>query len=130
MHELTAADRGFAAGQQRYFLIQLTEKSILPDILPQTLRSIEQAGVKLVEYVPNNGYIVRVDPSSLAQLGASSSIQYLKPYHPAYKLQPTIGSYQFVDRARAATDDYTVIVSVFEGERQNVEAAIKALGGN
>src|SRR5262245_19885046 len=88
---LTIPDGDALAGQSRYFLIQFKASATDPASLPIAMKSLTDAGVSLMEYVPNNGYIAKVDMTSLPLLRASSWLQYVKPYQPGYKINPLIG---------------------------------------
>lgn len=62
-------------------------------VLPEWLELLKSAGkVKIVSYVPNNAYIVRMDPSAEDNLRQSVApggpIQWIGAYHPHYKIQP------------------------------------------
>jgi hypothetical protein len=61
---------------------------------PAALRAITATGAKIVSYVPNNTYLVWAAPSQLARVqalkGDNGLVQWVGPFHPAYKLDPRI----------------------------------------
>ena len=125
--ELTNADTEMAVGERRYFLIQFRPQLMSVNESARSLKLIQDTGAKLVEYVPNNAYIVQADRSSIQLLRASSVLQYVGPFHTAYKLDSRIGRMPTTDSARAASDAYTVVVVPFPGEWNSVRDQITAL---
>lgn len=58
------------------------------------LHAVEEAGLERVAYLPTNAYVVWGDGAALDALDALASraafIQWSGPYHPAYRLAPTL----------------------------------------
>lgn len=50
------------------------------------VEELEGLGVHLYEFVPYNGYIVRMDESSVSKVESLDYIRFLSPYYPAYKV--------------------------------------------
>ncbi|MEN6519966.1 MAG: S8 family serine peptidase [Armatimonadota bacterium] len=50
-------------------------------------QEIEKSGGRIVSYIPENTYLVWVDPSKASGLGSKQFIEWRSPYHPAYKIQ-------------------------------------------
>jgi hypothetical protein len=76
-----------------YFIVQLKPSAIAPDQISRSLELITKTGATLIEYVPQNGYIVRTDPASYPALADLHSVlQYVRPYHPGYKIARDIGA--------------------------------------
>jgi len=111
-----------AADEHGYFLIQLTGP-------PTDARkaAVESAGAGLVAYVPDEAYIVRATAASIDALLATGAVAWAGPYHPAYKLSPTIGTHEFVDPNRAGDSFLTLMVRVFDN-LDTTARAIDALG--
>jgi hypothetical protein len=117
---LRAADA--VPGEAAYYLVQLTG--------PPTdgrKAAVESAGGDLIAYVPDNAWIVRMDAAARDALVASVEIAWIGPYHPAYKLSPTIGTHELFDPTRAADSFLTLRVRVFD-DLVGTAAAIEALG--
>ena len=82
-----ASDLRAPAGS-RYAILQLTGPPQQPWI-----DALRAAGVVFYDYVPDNAYIVRFS-------GAQPSAPYIRwigPYHPAYKISPSLGATLLVD---------------------------------
>jgi hypothetical protein len=98
-----------ARGEQGYYLVQLSGS-------PTDARkeAVAAAGGEIIAYVPDNTYIVRMNGESRGILDASSAIRWIGPYHPAYKMSPTIGKHEFKDPRRAKDSFLTLVVRVFD----------------
>jgi hypothetical protein len=64
-------------------------------IQPEWMELLKSAGkVKIINYVPNNAYLVRMDPKAEkaleAQLDPAGPVQWIGKYHPQYKLRPAL----------------------------------------
>jgi hypothetical protein len=53
-----------------------------------------QAGVTLYGYIPDHAFIARMDAGAVDQVRALPFVRWVGPYHPAYRLDPTIASAQ------------------------------------
>ncbi len=61
--------------------------------ITENLKSeIESYGVKILHYIPQNAFAVRIrDYETLKRLKELSFVNWVGPYHPAYKISPNIG---------------------------------------
>ena len=63
-------------------------------VLPEWLTQLQATGAKLVNYVPNNAYLVSVDSAAAAKLQAllasGGPVQWVGDYHPAYKVRNSL----------------------------------------
>lgn len=115
-----------------YFVIQLRASALgSAEVIEQSMEDLAGTGATIVEYVPQNGYVVRVDPHSYVTLSASPLVQYIAPYHPGYKLALDIGLAPHPDPVRAESSVLQLMVSGFRGEKaDDIAAAITSLGGS
>lgn len=65
------------------FLVQFSGPIGTPD-----RARLEQAGARIVSYVPDYGFLVRMPGRSYASLGAVPGVVWSGLYHPAYKISP------------------------------------------
>lgn len=51
---------------------------------------LTQAGATLLRYVPDDAYIVRLTPETVETVRELESVRWIGPYHPAYRLDPSV----------------------------------------
>lgn len=57
----------------------------------QTARDqLTRAGATLLRYLPDDAYIVRLAPEAVETIRRSSEVRWVGPYHPAYRVEPTL----------------------------------------
>ncbi|MEA1985442.1 MAG: S8 family serine peptidase, partial [Euryarchaeota archaeon] len=84
--------------------------------------SLLDAGAKIINYIPNNAYIVRMDPSVLTTVEALDHVHWVGVYRPEYKIDPRL--------APLLTGPEDITVLLFGPEQNaNVSRKIEALGG-
>lgn len=110
------------AGEAAYYLVQLAGA-------PTEARksAVIAAGGELVAYVPDNTYVVRMESDVQGELEASPEVHWIGLFHPAYKLDPAIGTHEFRHPDRAADSSLTLMVRVFD-DLKTTAALINALG--
>ncbi len=86
---------------------------------------LESRGGVLLEAMAVSAHLVHVDPGVAALLRAQDGVLALEPYHPAFKLAPTIGRTPLADPARASADVYRLEAMLFPGE--NAQSVARAL---
>ncbi|HET6204116.1 MAG TPA: proprotein convertase P-domain-containing protein [Planctomycetota bacterium] len=62
-------------------------------IRDEWLDALRATGARPVSYVPNDAYVVSVDPLSLSRLAAFAGerfVQWTGPYHPAFRIRPDL----------------------------------------
>jgi len=109
-------------GQSGYYLVQLSGTPT-----DERKAAVTSAGGELVAYVPDHAYIVRMNTDARTALDESPDIAWTGLFHPAYKIDPTIGTREFRDPRRAEDPWLTLRVRVFE-DLAGTGAAIEALG--
>jgi hypothetical protein len=60
-------------------------------VITPAFRSVLQgAGARVVSYIPNNAYLVKISAANAGLLRANNLVQAVLPYQPYYKIQPTL----------------------------------------
>ncbi|MBD3347966.1 MAG: S8 family serine peptidase [Candidatus Eisenbacteria bacterium] len=90
--------------------------------------AVDEAGGKLIAYIPDWSYIVRMTPEVAAGLTDEPDVTWVGPFHPAYKLSPTIGEHEFRHPRRARDPLLTLMVRVF-ADLEGTAARVEELGG-
>jgi hypothetical protein len=99
---------------------------------------ISKAGAEIVQYVPQNAYIIWVPASAapaVARAASASPVQYYGPYHPWYALSPrldkaegetmvTVQFYNYGEGARSAAE------KIAAGSVKTLQGPKEALGGH
>ena len=57
---------------------------------------LENLGVRLYEYLPYNGYIVRMDEPTVSKVRSLDYVRFLIPYYPAFKVSPDLFEHEVV----------------------------------
>jgi len=85
---------------------------------------LAQAGAKIVSYIPNNAYLVRVSAAGAQELNAQPGTQAVVPFEPYYKLDTTLLG-QFLAN-QPSSDNLNLLV--FGDAQAATLAALKQLG--
>ncbi len=117
-----AADEPEARGES-YYLVQLNGPPT-----DERRAAVTGAGGQLIAYMPDWSYIVRMTPETRAALAESPDVAWTGPFHPAYKLSPTIGKHGFRHPRRASDSFLTLHVRVFDDLAGTAER-VESLGG-
>src|SRR5262245_4478757 len=100
-------------------------------VLDAWLADLRSAGLQIVQYIPNNAYVVWGDAAALDQLdalaGRNPAIQWTGAFHPAYRLAPALQR-AMVERAAVAPVAVTVQLYNTAGVDQSL-ARLQSLGG-
>ncbi|HVY69812.1 MAG TPA: S8 family serine peptidase, partial [Verrucomicrobiae bacterium] len=88
---------------------------------------LRAAGVRLLRYVPDDAYIVRLSNASIGQLKRLSFVQWAGPYRPEHKLQAKLGQVSPTNSAVGVRVLLTPDAST--NEINQVKAIFKKLGG-
>ncbi len=119
---LTAAEP--VAGQSAHYLVQLAGPPT-----DERRSSVALAGGELIAYVPDWTYIVSMTPEAALAAKGSPDVAWVGPFHPAYKLSPTIGKHEFKNPRRAGDSFLTLNVRVFD-DLVGTSALVEKLGGD
>jgi hypothetical protein len=123
--ELTATNKLGKVGAQ-YFVVQL-DPAQMGDSLPALEDGIASAGGALVGALGGGSLVARLTVGSYDVAQSMPGVIAVEPYHPAFKLDPTIGRVALPDPIRAVSDIYSLEIRVFRGE--DSAAVAQALSG-
>ncbi len=86
-------------------------------------------GAAIIDYVPNNAYLVSIPPASRHLFDDLDSFAFISPYEPADKLHPATGRRPLLDPGRAASDIFELVVRIMPGEdAKTLETSVIQLG--
>jgi subtilisin-like proprotein convertase family protein len=88
--------------------------------------SLEQAGAKIVSYVPNNAYLVRASEEVASALGADPAVASVVPYQPYFKLEPGLLGEVLQPTVQPGTAQLKV--TIYAGDDAAAKDAIHTLG--
>src|SRR5262249_544111 len=92
--ELRASARAASTrkGKGSYYLVQLTPAAADGKNSLQIRSALVARGLEPIEYVPNNGFLVRVaDPAKVSALSDRSMFQFASEYSRSDKIDPRTG---------------------------------------
>jgi len=113
------------SGRQGYYIVQLSGPVTASDRY-----AVENKGVILLDYIPDNAFIARMTHEQSEELLDENSVRWIGRYHPAYKIDPTIGTHEFRDPARDNDPLLTLVVRVHDLEDpETVAEQIEQIGG-
>ncbi|HOX03978.1 MAG TPA: S8 family serine peptidase [Candidatus Paceibacterota bacterium] len=93
---------------------------------PAFRRQLEEAGARIVSYIPHNAYLVRVDASGARRLSGMDRTQAVLPFEPYYKLEPELLSWAV--NGRSLPDATQLELVLFEDAAEAGLAALRDLG--
>ncbi|HEX5123897.1 MAG TPA: S8 family serine peptidase [Rhodanobacteraceae bacterium] len=99
-------------------------------IAKEWLTALNATGAKVVQFMPENAYVVQATDAELASIRAleqsGTSVQYVGPYLPYFRLAATLA-----DRANRGLTSarLDVTVQLVSGDNATTKAAIEALAG-
>ena len=128
--ELTSfVGRRGEAVDSNYHIVQLSAQKAA-ELGGQGSRSlIESKGFDVIEYVPNNAFLVRVPAASASRLH-DADFQFTTPYTPADRVNPDLGTTPLLNPERAQSDMFELVARMMPGENsQAFEQRIVELGG-
>jgi hypothetical protein len=119
------------AGLPQYFIIQVDPASFADGRFDHVRSLIEDQGGALLEGMSVGGYITRLTPGVQGVLKSQPGVVAVEPYHPAFKLAPTIGRVPLPDPARAVSEVYALEALLHPGENAELTArALADMGAN
>ncbi len=90
---------------------------------------VSQGGAFVAE-MGSGAYLVRLNAAAHASIAGHVGTLALEPYHPAFKLAPSIGRSPLPSEVDAMSDSYKLAIRVHRGEDTGAVAqAVSALGG-
>lgn len=85
-----------------------------------------RVGARIVSYVPNNAFLVRMPASRTTELSGSPGVRSVLPWEPYFKLSP--GLLASVMESKPVPDDATVRMLVYSGEEAVFTDELRSLG--
>lgn len=107
----------YAPDEEGYYIVQFHDK-----ILPEWTMELEQAGINIMGYVPNNAFVVQMTHIQCDMVTSLDKVQWVGIFQPAYKISPRLSD--------APQGETTLIVLTFPGvDMEKMATNIQELGG-
>lgn len=114
----------YAPGELGYYIVQF-----VGPVVQAWKDEVQRLGGELLDYLPNNAFVVRMDDATLGQVSAASFVRWVGIFQPAYKVDSEIGRRTFQDPNRGIPGPRQLVVELFELEDPAAVApALTALG--
>ncbi|MCP3981475.1 MAG: S8 family serine peptidase [bacterium] len=128
--ELAIANQLDTLGAQ-YFVVQLEPDAAAKGGYLALKRLLEERGGGIERPLPTTAYVVRLDGESLRAIRVMPGLHAVEPYHPAFKLHPTIGRTPLMDADKAVSSIYDLEIELFSGESvDEVASRLARLGAH
>ncbi len=93
------------------------------------LAHLRSKGLEPVRYLPYHAWVVRGDGGDILACRGSANITWVGPFHPAYKVSPSVGKQTYANPVRAQDPSLWLKISLFPGESGPLLAAeVEAMG--
>jgi len=112
-----------SAADTNLWIVQFPGPAIDAD--REAIRSI---GGTIVQYMPNDGYVVRMSGASAASCAVLKEVRWVGPYHPAYRVEAFLFQ-EHVTGAVVPVRKYNMVMADKRGEKNALQAKIQAIGG-
>lgn len=122
---------GARTGRGLYYLVQFKPEAARGKVSLRLHEELNRLGAEPIEYVPHNGWLVRVAGArEAAGLNNSDLFQFVSPYEPADKIHPDTGRVPLLNPERATSDTFDVVLRVMRGEEsEEVADSVRRSGG-
>jgi hypothetical protein len=130
--ELPAALQAGAPHPDRsaYHIVQLAPEAAGSLGALEARALLEQRGARIIDYVPHNAWLVKINGRDLDALAGDSRFGFVTPFHPADRIAPDLGIRPLRDPRRAASEFFDLVIHVMPGEpAAAVCEAVERLGG-
>jgi hypothetical protein len=115
----------------QHFLLQVDPVAFGDGSFDRIRESITSQGGALLEQMPVGAFVARLTVGAFDSIQSMPGVLALEPYHPAFKLSPTIGRVPLPDPVRAVSDVYRLDAVLFHGENATAIASqLAGLGAN
>ena len=74
-----------SSSSEDYYIVQFRGY-----ILEEWKQDVRNSGATIFHYIPNNAFIVRMDPSVKVEVNNLDCVQWIGPYYPSYRVDPSI----------------------------------------
>ncbi|MGH9867142.1 MAG: S8 family serine peptidase, partial [Candidatus Polarisedimenticolia bacterium] len=116
-------------GRRGYYIVQVTPGAASQGSLAMR-QAIESRGGRIVDYIPNNAWLVGIDAKSRRNFDDAGLFQFVSPYQASDKIHPTVGTRPRLNPEYATSDTFELVVRVMEGEdAADVASEVERLGG-
>lgn len=90
------------ADTEQYYIVQFNEP-----VFKEQKEEITQLGAVLYDYLPDNAFIVKMNPSVRSQVSSLEFVKWIGEYKPSYKYEPAItaAANQLMSEPITETDD-------------------------
>ncbi|UGV41648.1 S8 family serine peptidase [Methanococcoides orientis] len=102
---LTSTESISLSGDGEYYIVQFSGY-----ILEEWKQDVRDTGATIFDYVPNNAFIVSMNSSVKAEIEILDSVQWIGPYHPSYRISPSLSSIS------GESDQIEILVILFNAE--------------
>jgi len=117
-------------GKPGYYIVQFAPSAAAGRGSLELRKQIGDQGGQVIEYVPNNAFLVKIDGKARHNFDNPSQFQYVTPYQPADKISPKLGRMPLLNPERAVSDTFSLVVQVMPGESgDDVASDVERLGG-
>jgi hypothetical protein len=110
-----AASPGAQNNQNSFYILQFDGP-----VLPEWKEGLEKAGAAFFSYIPENAFIVKINPKMLSSMLFMPHVQYIGPYRPEYKtpasLDNNVAKAVSSPAMLAAVPSMTLRVKLFDRE--------------
>ncbi len=114
----------------QYFIVQFTPEAFDKGGFQNLRKELEGMGVKFFDYLPKRSFIVLLNQANHGIVSGSSTVKFIEPYHPAFKISPNVGRMPLLDPAKATSPIYSLNVMTFPIEKAELVAqTISKMGG-
>ncbi|MEL4304390.1 PKD domain-containing protein [Methanococcoides sp. LMO-2] len=108
-----------SSSSEDYYIVQFRGY-----ILEEWKQDVRNSGATIFHYVPNNAFIVRMEPSVRVQVENLDCVQWVGPYYPSYSVSPVLIS------ASEESGQEDIIVMLFDTkDNSRILNEISAFGG-
>ncbi len=116
-------------GRRGYYIVQVTPELASQGSLAMR-QAVESRGGRIIDYIPNNAYLVGIDHKSLRSFEDPGVFQFMTGYQASDKIHPTVGTRPRLNPEYATSDTFELVVRVMEGEdAAEVASEVERLGG-
>ncbi|MCP3980277.1 MAG: S8 family serine peptidase [bacterium] len=127
--ELTTVNK-LAQMESQYFIVSIDPEAAADGARTDLISSIEANGGAVVRSMPVSAIVVKASAAAMGAIQSSSGVLAVEPFHPALKLDPTIGRTPLVDPVKAMSEVYDLEIVLHRGENLELATqAIAAVGG-
>jgi len=118
-----------------YYIVQFSDY-----IREEWKQAVSDTGADIFDYVPNNAFVVRMDPAEKSRVESLDEVQWIGIYHSSYRISPALSSaisnaasVSAVAQERSGVEEAAIvdiIILLFDAhDNERVLSGIEKLGG-